>query len=185
MNWEALGAIGEIVGAIAVVLTLGILAVQIRQNSRTVKATAAQSVLQSLSEALRAAAESPNLTRVMKDGLTEFETLDETDEWRFFLWLFAWFRLVEQAHQHYTVGNIEEGTWAGQVAHLKGNLATPAVARFWTARRSAFSQEFQELVDTQDLSDRMLAAGEALAMFRGDSPPSNAAESSANQAAGE
>ena len=30
MNWEAIGAVGEILGAIAVVLTLGYLAVQIR-----------------------------------------------------------------------------------------------------------------------------------------------------------
>ena len=170
MSIEDLGNIGEFLGGIGVVVTLVYLAVQIRQNSRTVKASAAQSVLQSLSEALRAAAESPGLTRVIKQGFTEFEKLDETEEWQFFLWLFAWFKLVEQTHQHYTVGNIEEGTWAGQVAHLKGNLATPAVARFWTARRSAFSQEFQELVDTLDLSDRMLAAGEALAIFRGESP---------------
>ena len=33
MNWEALGAIGEVVGAIAVVLTLAYLAIQFRQNS--------------------------------------------------------------------------------------------------------------------------------------------------------
>ena len=37
MNWEALGAIGEIVGAVAVVVTLGYLAVQIRQNTRSAK----------------------------------------------------------------------------------------------------------------------------------------------------
>ena len=33
MNWEAMGAIGEVVGAIAVVLTLAYLAIQFRQNS--------------------------------------------------------------------------------------------------------------------------------------------------------
>ena len=33
MNWEALGAIGEIVGAVAVVVTLGYLAVQIRGDA--------------------------------------------------------------------------------------------------------------------------------------------------------
>ena len=33
MNWEAMGAIGEVVGAIAVVLTLAYLAIQVRQNS--------------------------------------------------------------------------------------------------------------------------------------------------------
>ena len=35
MNWDALGAIGELVGATAVVLTLGYLAVQIRQSSKS------------------------------------------------------------------------------------------------------------------------------------------------------
>ena len=35
MNWEALGAIGEIVGAVGVIGTLGYLAVQIRHNTRT------------------------------------------------------------------------------------------------------------------------------------------------------
>lgn len=34
MNWDAIGAIGEVVGAIAVVVTLLILVVQVRQNNR-------------------------------------------------------------------------------------------------------------------------------------------------------
>ena len=35
MNWDALGAIGEIVGAVAVVATLLYLALQIKQNTRS------------------------------------------------------------------------------------------------------------------------------------------------------
>ena len=46
MNWEAIGAIGEIVGAIAVVLTLLFLTMQLRQNTKAVdesrKATVSQ-----------------------------------------------------------------------------------------------------------------------------------------------
>ncbi len=38
MNWEALGAAGEVVGAIAVVASLVYLAVQLRVNSKTLKA---------------------------------------------------------------------------------------------------------------------------------------------------
>ena len=37
MNWESLGAIGEIVAAVAVVATLGYLAVQILQNVAQVR----------------------------------------------------------------------------------------------------------------------------------------------------
>ena len=50
MNWEALGAIGEIVGAIAVIATLGYLAVQIRHNSRSVEASTRVSVGQARRE---------------------------------------------------------------------------------------------------------------------------------------
>ena len=37
MNWEAIGAIGEILGALGVVITLAYLATQIQQNTLTSK----------------------------------------------------------------------------------------------------------------------------------------------------
>jgi hypothetical protein len=37
MNWDAIGAIGEIVGAFAVVITLGFLVTQLRQNTLAVR----------------------------------------------------------------------------------------------------------------------------------------------------
>ena len=42
MNWEAAGAIGEIIGALAVFLTLIYLALQIRQNTKAVRASRAR-----------------------------------------------------------------------------------------------------------------------------------------------
>lgn len=44
MNWDAIGAIGEIVGAIAVVVSLMYLAIQIRTSSSLAKAQMFQSV---------------------------------------------------------------------------------------------------------------------------------------------
>ena len=45
MNWDALGAIGELVGALAVVVTLIYLAVQIRQSTNQSAANMASTVL--------------------------------------------------------------------------------------------------------------------------------------------
>ena len=39
MNWDAIGAVGELLGAVAVILTLVYLASQIRQNTATSLAT--------------------------------------------------------------------------------------------------------------------------------------------------
>jgi hypothetical protein len=45
LDWEAVGAIGEIVGAVGVLATLIYLAAQIRDNTRSLQAASLQSVL--------------------------------------------------------------------------------------------------------------------------------------------
>ena len=50
MNWDAIGAVGELIGAIAVVITLVYLAIQIRQNTKTVRASTYQSVAEALAD---------------------------------------------------------------------------------------------------------------------------------------
>ena len=50
MNWEAIGAGGEMLGALGVIATLGYLAVQIRQNTRSIKDSAFQEISSSVGE---------------------------------------------------------------------------------------------------------------------------------------
>ncbi len=45
MNWEAIAAVGELVGAFAVLITLIYLAVQIRQNTAAVATSTYESVM--------------------------------------------------------------------------------------------------------------------------------------------
>ena len=75
MNWEAIGAIGEVLGAAAVVATLGYLAVQIRQNSRAVKNSAAQSMLSEANASLRVASSDPSTARAVILGQSLFNIL--------------------------------------------------------------------------------------------------------------
>ena len=44
MNWEAIGAIGEVIGALAVVASLIYLASQIRQNNKLARNDSLQTV---------------------------------------------------------------------------------------------------------------------------------------------
>jgi hypothetical protein len=50
MNWDAIGAIGETVGALAVILTLAYLAVQIRQNALATQTASHHAVTDSLNQ---------------------------------------------------------------------------------------------------------------------------------------
>ena len=53
MNWEAIGAVGELLGAIGVIVTLGYLAVQIRQNTRATGASTVHGINNSIADAWR------------------------------------------------------------------------------------------------------------------------------------
>ena len=84
MNWEALGAIGEIVGAVAVVLTLGYLAVQIQQNTRSLQAASLQSILNAPREwFFLPHAQNAEISDLFARGLNGLDYLDQNEQRRF------------------------------------------------------------------------------------------------------
>ena len=84
MNWEALGAIGEIVGAVAVVLTLGYLAVQIRQNTRAVRSSVFSELQSEVRQNSFALANDEDLARIWRQANEEFDSLTADERTRFF-----------------------------------------------------------------------------------------------------
>jgi len=147
MNWEAIGAIGEVLGAVAVVVTLGYLAVQIRQNSQAVKHSAAQTLLSETNGSLRIAASDPATARAVILGQTLFDELSEGERAQFITWMFSWMRTVEQAYFQYLQGHIDEEIWEGHMAHHCQLINAPAIEVWWSHRRRFFSQKFQKYMD--------------------------------------
>ena len=153
MNWEALGAIGELLGAVAVVVTLGYLAAQIRQNSQAVKNSAAQSLLAEANGSLRVAASNPGTARAVILGQTIFEELSPEEKAQFIVWIFSWMRTIELAYFQYEQGYIDEELWESQSAHLRQTIHAPAVKKWWPERRCFFSQRFQNYMDELSASE--------------------------------
>jgi len=79
MNWDAIGALGEIIGAIAVLATLLYLAQQIRQSNRSSIASSEIAIRNSFSpinEAIYGNTEIARLTTMALDENAEFEDID-------------------------------------------------------------------------------------------------------------
>ena len=75
MNWDAIGAIGEIIGAIAVVVTLAYLAIQVRHAKETAQRTLHQNKIESLREMTMTVLSSESLSGT----LTKFYALDDAE----------------------------------------------------------------------------------------------------------
>ena len=147
MTIQDLGSLGELLAAIATLATLAYLAIQIRQNSDSVKAAAAQSTLAGVNNALQNAASNPQLARVVITGQTNFDELSEAERQQFIVWIFSWFRTIELAYHHNLMGHLDSKIWEGHELHLKAVLQSPTVQSWWDIRESVFSAEFREFIN--------------------------------------
>ncbi len=83
MNWDAIGAIGEVVGGVAVIATLLYLAAQIRQNAQSVRNAASLSVNEGLAEINRRVSNDPEFADLWLRGLKDYRGLADVERMRF------------------------------------------------------------------------------------------------------
>ena len=145
---QLLGNYGEFVGAVAVVVTLGYLALQIRQNSSSLRATAEQQIASGLSGAmgLVASTEIPEIwTRAAQDP----SQLNDAELAKFAFHLLSYLKQFEHAFVQRQMGNLSESSWEG-VDHLLRNsvLTSVGVRRYWELRQNGFQSEFRAYVNS-------------------------------------
>jgi len=156
MNWEALGAIGEIVGAIAVIATLGYLAVQIRQNTRALKASTHQGLIDSTLNYQSLTLNNPDVARIRLYGTTDPSKLTEEDQYRFRTAMQMLFRLIENAFVQHEEGTLGDEGWHRYAETVRHHFSHyPSVVDWWNSERIPFGPSFSAWVD-----ERLAAAQE-------------------------
>ena len=70
MDWEAIGAIAELIGSIAVIATIVFLAAQVRANSAAVQNSTIQTQAAAQSEWIRQLTVNPDLFKLNRKGLS-------------------------------------------------------------------------------------------------------------------
>jgi len=146
MNWDAIGAIGEIVGAAAVVVSLVYLGSQIRTQNREARVASVHQVLHEYSTAISALRE-PELADVWVAAIEDFDSLSASQRLRFVIYLMVAVRSFEAAYFQWREGRLEDNVWHPLLTSLVDVKSTEAFARFWKLRRHQFQPGFANYVD--------------------------------------
>lgn len=154
MNWEAVGAISEAVGVIAILISLIYLAVQIRQSthefSRGIEATqlaAFESNIESGNRVRELLLLNPDLIDLMTTGYASYTTLDTAAKIRFGLLLRNIFSSMQGAYiRHLSLANDTRG-FEGSTRLLDEILRNPGVRDWLKGKKPDWRPEFHELVD--------------------------------------
>ena len=148
--WDAVGAIGELVGALAVVVSILYLAAQIRANTRIEKARASFDATHSWAATTDMLFQQPEetLNTVIEAFNPECDPEAMSDE-QFQRMTFLWRAIGQKLEGQYYLfkfGFLEPDIWRKRSSILKGVIELPFGAAWWLGELEAatFSDEFVE-----------------------------------------
>ena len=153
MTIQELGSLGELVGAIATVVTLIYLALQIRTNTQAVRSSAAQSVHEAFAIWYRMLAADADLAKITADGLEDYSSLSDSERARFVATFMAFLSCSQDAFIKWHEGALAEELWSGWEQVMMNLFIAPGGRTFWEQRGYLFGDEFRRYID-EDLMKR-------------------------------
>lgn len=158
MTITELGAIGEIIGGVAVVISLIYVAGQIRQsahqleqNSRQIQASMYHATNDAFYRWFVLIAQDPTLGGLWFRGLRG-DPVPEEERPRFNALLSALFLAYENNFQQEKLGSVDRGTLEISSPIIKQVLAQPAARNWWNSQAPAmFTADFRQVIN--EISD--------------------------------
>lgn len=153
MNWEAIGAIGEIIGATGVILSLFYVAYQVRLNTKqTDQNTAAleaasEEAMANLSTVARwKVAESEEVATIYTEGLKDPHSLSEIEQVRFRAVLAALLQLFQLIHSQDRNNRVKDFDWDSAKPTIRRMFGTNGGRWYWKNYQEEWSSEFRESI---------------------------------------
>jgi len=152
MNWDAIGAVGEIIGAFAVVISLVYLAVQIRRQSKESRAAAMHEIAVGFRESI-ASFSSSELAELFVKAKADVELLTEKEKFQLITSFARALRLWEEAYLVHEKGRLEEDLWVPIVDQLSALMDHAGVKYVWKMRKEFYNERFRTFVDELETKD--------------------------------
>lgn len=147
MSLQTIVSIAEIISALAVALTLIVLIVSIRQNTRSQKALAVESLAAAITAINVPAMESPVLGSALAKVTFDWNSASREERIMAHYFLFSFFKLLENAWYQRKAGILDQAQWVGWETLLRRYYHSDGVRRtWWPARKNAYSPEFQKFL---------------------------------------
>ncbi len=131
MTLQDLGNIGEFVGAIGVVVSLIYLAVQIRQNTATVRLNSTTAHAQAVQTAAFKISESSDMNKLWWSGLANRAALEDDDKRRWDGLMSGQLLVLEQAWRFHEEGVVDDVTWEPQRSGIAWLAHSPGFIDYW------------------------------------------------------
>jgi hypothetical protein len=148
MNWEAIGAVGEIIGAAGVIVTLAYLAFQLRNQTRETKLSATRDLARDYRDIMRDISGNEELYGLYLRSLEDYDGMPDADRMKINLAFYSRiFGVHEQQHLHLLEGRIDPVYLQSIRNRLAEAAKTPGPHQWWRRNRHLYSDNFRTYID--------------------------------------
>ena len=151
MTIAELGSLGELIGSIAVLVTLIYLAVQVRQNNLSTRIQSNHAINQKTSDFLKALYTNNEAYEVWIRGRSSFNKLDNSDAFRFEMIMYDAFGNFHEQWYQYKSGVTDENQFSRVLSMIRMYMSIRGIVEVWEHMNEhyPFDQEFAEFIQDQ------------------------------------
>ena len=156
MNWEAIGSVGEILGALAVIITLFFLFRQLRLNSKQLeqsnelaRADSQRDILKQVADHSNLTIGNPELQEDIRSCYQSWTDAPSSAKWNFECWASSYFYIVEQAINMHESGLLSDETYDAMENAAIRIIETPGGYEWWERKSKSIGAQVSRKIDAR------------------------------------
>jgi len=147
LDLQTFANLGEFVGGIAVIVSLAYLALQVRQNTQSLRTENYARALERISSMQAQLSRDGNLSRIFAKGVADASKLTPQERIQFTWALYEAFGAFEFMFHAARTNTLPEEVWARWSSSVAWWLSFAGVQNWWHNRPAPFSQSFSSFVE--------------------------------------
>ena len=141
MNWEAIGAVGEIGGALAVIASLLFVGYQLKQGQNVERANGQREMLKQARDWFALTRHDEVLNQTVESLMSDFSKGNSRQQHLFYSWFWDLLLLVEQAYYMHRDGFMNDASFTGFEITLISLIKTPGGAACWQQASGVWGED--------------------------------------------
>ena len=141
------GALGELVGGIAIIVSLVYVGIQVKQNTKVLRLNTAHNTTEDLADLYLIPAQNSEIANIFFQGIQDIDALQGVERLRFYGYLHKFIRTYENAHYQFSSGALESGSFNGITEQFIFVTSLPGGQAYWEERKSWYNENFRSFVD--------------------------------------
>lgn len=147
MGIMELGALGELVGGVAVIVSLVFVGLQVRYSTKAQNASTADAAVDRIIAINNNIAGDGELARIMSEGSSDRASFERPEYLRFHLTMQSVFMQYDSIRVKRDSGMVHDSLWQTRQAVLHELLSQRGIVQWWDRNARTFSAEFQGFIE--------------------------------------